>query len=122
MAERKFFSSLIGVLATGIFIAAVGGVVLCAIIPRMIKPRGDTPQCVRNLVQLENAKEAWVQEHHAKTNDVVIGDDLKEYLVLDSNKNIREKCPQGGTYLIGKVGEPVRCSLGTNVTHAHVLP
>jgi hypothetical protein len=32
------------------------------------------------------------------------------------------KCPAGGTYTIGKVGEPPTCSLGTNVTPAHVFP
>jgi len=46
--------------------------------------------------------------------------DIKPYVKWDSNGNL-PKCPQEGIYTIGKVGEPVTCSLG-KTNSAHVLP
>jgi hypothetical protein len=86
--------------------------------------------CINNLRELDSAKEKWVLEHNAKTNDLVTLDDIKPYLPpygepngfikLDANGNL-PRCPAGGVYSIGKVGEFPTCSLGTSVTPSHVL-
>ena len=47
--------------------------------------------------------------------------DLTPYIKLDKDGKI-PPCPQGGIYSIKKVGDIPTCSLGTNVTPAHVLP
>jgi len=77
--------------------------------------------CINNLRQLDAAKREWALEN-GKTNGVVCTEnDLTPYIKLDARGNLPQ-CPQGGKYTIGKVGEPVTCSLGTTVTPAHVLP
>jgi hypothetical protein len=75
--------------------------------------------CINNLREIDAAKYKWMSEHNAETNDVVTLDDIKPYLVpygdpngfikLDAKGNL-PKCPSGGTYTIGKVGEPPTCS------------
>jgi hypothetical protein len=77
--------------------------------------------CINNMRQIDYAKQEWASEHNAKLGDVVTVDDIKPYIKLDASNNI-PKCPSDGIYKIGKVGEPVTCSLGTTVTPAHVLP
>ena len=84
--------------------------------------------CINNLREIEGAKEKWILEHHAKTNDVVTLNDIKPYLTpygepngfikLDAKGNL-PKCPAGGVYTIGKIGESPTCSVGPPF---HVLP
>jgi hypothetical protein len=77
--------------------------------------------CINNLRQFDAAKREWALEN-GKTNGVACTeDDIKPYVKLDAEGNL-PKCPQGGIHTIGKVGEPPSCSLGTNVTPAHVIP
>lgn len=89
--------------------------------------------CINNLRRIDAAKEEWALEHDAKTNDVVTVDDIRPYLKKDLDPHGRPylkfdakgnlpKCPSGGTYTIGKVGEIPTCSLNNTVTPAHVLP
>jgi hypothetical protein len=86
--------------------------------------------CINNMRQIDAAKSEWALEHNAKSNDVVTINDIRPYIELERNnpyikldaKGNLPKCPSGGTYTIGKVGEPPTCSLGTTVTPVHVLP
>jgi hypothetical protein len=75
-------------------------------------------ECINNLRLIDMAKQDWASDTHHGTNDVPSVEDLTPYL----NHGEFPKCPAGGTYTIGKVGEPPTCSLGTNVVPAHVLP
>jgi hypothetical protein len=87
--------------------------------------------CINNLREIEGAKHEWTLEHNAKSNDLVTLDDIRPYLVpygqpngyikLDAKGNL-PKCPSGGVYTIGKVGESPTCSIGDAVTPTHVLP
>jgi general secretion pathway protein G len=106
-----------------IVIIALVGVFVFIALPSFIKARSTSSQnaCINNLRQIEAAKNEWALEN-SKTNGVVATEnDIKPYIKLDSKGNI-PKCPQGGTYTIGKVGENPTCSLGTTVAPAHVLP
>jgi hypothetical protein len=90
-----------------------------------------TNACINNLREIDAAKNRWALEHNAKTNDIVTLDDIRPYLVrygdpngfikLDDRGNL-PKCPAGGTYTIGKIGEPPTCSIGNTVTPNHILP
>jgi hypothetical protein len=93
------------------------------IIPNFIKARATSADgaCINNLRRFQEAKDQWALEHNAKTNDVVTGADIKPYIKLAADGHF-PKCPQGGFYTIGKVGENVTCSLGTNIYPAHILP
>src|SRR5437870_2911470 len=57
--------------------------------------------CINNLRQIYAAKQMWSEERHAMTNDTPTWDDLRDYL-----KPMPWKCPNGGTYTIGRVGAP----------------
>ncbi len=70
--------------------------------------------CVSNLWQIDGAKSQWRLENHKTANDVPRWDDLLPYLYLRQ----KPRCPQGGTYILVRVGERPRCSFGG----AHTLP
>jgi outer membrane lipoprotein-sorting protein len=72
--------------------------------------------CINNLRQIDAAKNQWALENNKKAGTVVTEDDVKPYIKLDADGNL-PKCPSGGTYTIGKVGEKPTCS-----TAGHFLP
>jgi hypothetical protein len=69
--------------------------------------------CVNNLMQLDKAKKQWAIENGRTMNDAPTIEDLRPYA------GRMWSCPQGGTYLPGKVGQPPRCSIGGE---GHRLP
>ncbi len=72
--------------------------------------------CINNLRQIDAAKQEWALEKHKKTGAVVTEADIKPYIKLDTKGNL-PKCPAGGTYTIGNVGETPACSVS-----GHELP
>ena len=103
-----------------IAIIALVGIFAYIAIPNFIKARSTSAQnpCINNLRQIEGAKNELALET-GKTNGAVVEvNQLTNYLY----RGVMPKCPQGGIYTIGKVGENPTCSLGATVTSAHVLP
>lgn len=95
---------------------AVAFAFFASVVLRSLNEARRTPAanaCVNNLRQLDGAKESWRLENHKTLNDTPRWEDLLPYL--------RKKpvCPQGGTYILGRVGEPPRCSLGGTHTLPH---
>jgi hypothetical protein len=89
-------------------VAVIFLIVGAGVLPPFIRARS-TPAmnaCVNNLRQLDGAKQQWVAENHKTTNDIPTWEDLLPYL--------RQKpvCPKAGTYILGRVGAPPRCSFG----------
>jgi hypothetical protein len=74
--------------------------------------------CINNLREIDIAKREWALAHNATNGDAITTDQLTNYLL----HGVITKCPSGGTYKIGKIGENPTCSLGTTVTPAYVLP
>ena len=72
--------------------------------------------CINNLRQIDAAKNEFALEKGKKLGDPVTADDIKPYIKLDADGNL-PKCPSGGTYTIGKVGENPTCSIP-----GHALP
>jgi hypothetical protein len=64
--------------------------------------------CVNRLRMIDGAKQTWMSEHHKTTNDAVAWSDIAAYL---PGQGMMPTCPAGGTYTLGKLGEPPRCSL-----------
>ena len=92
-------------------ILIIGGclaVALIVLLPAVVHDdRGvQRPSCINNLRQLHAAKQMWAEEHHMTTNDTPTWDDLRVYLKISP-----WKCPNGGTYTIGRVGELPTCSI-----------
>jgi hypothetical protein len=72
--------------------------------------------CINNLRQIDAAKNEFALEKGKTNGTVVTEDDIKPYIKLDADGNL-PKCPSGGKYTIGKVGEKPTCS-----TAGHFLP
>jgi hypothetical protein len=64
--------------------------------------------CTMNLYAIEGAKATWALKSRRTTNDVPTDSDL-----FGPDSYIREKprCPEGGVYTLGKVGEKPKSSI-----------
>jgi hypothetical protein len=71
--------------------------------------------CINNLRQIAAAENQWVLENSKTTNDVPTSADILPYL----RSSHMPVCPDGGTYTIGRVGQPPTCSIGGR---GHTLP
>ena len=116
----------------------ITAVLLCFIallvIPAGVRDPWTSPSnaCINNLRRIDAAKEEWALQHNSNTHDIVTIDDIrpylerdldphgKPYITLDANGNL-PRCPSGGVYTIGKIGEPPTCSIGTNAIQPHVM-
>jgi hypothetical protein len=98
----------------------IGLLVWAIVIPNLVKQPPNVRPCIINLRELDSAKQQWAVENGKTNGAVCTEDDLKAFIKLDAKGNL-PKCPLGGIYTIGKVGEPVTCSLG-KTNSAHVLP
>lgn len=103
--RAKYFT--IGLVA----IAAIA--FLAVTIPNFIRARSTSASnpCVNNLRLIDGAKQQWALENGKTTNDTPTWADIQPYLGRGPQGEI-PKCPQGGTYILGRVGEPPRCSIG----------
>jgi hypothetical protein len=61
--------------------------------------------CINHLRQIDGAKEQWALENHKKPKDIVTTNDIAAYI-----KGGMPKCPQGGIYIIGRVGTTPHCT------------
>lgn len=71
--------------------------------------------CICNLQQIDGAKLAWALKLHKTDSDVPTLGDLHPFVLPDiqyKDTPLVFKCPKGGTYTIGRVGEPPKCSVG----------
>jgi hypothetical protein len=100
-----------------IILALTIGVGLVAL-PNFIKARAvsSSNAGVNNLRLIAAAKDQWAIEHAKTTNDTPTWDDLRPYFGREMNQPL--KCPQGGIYTLGKIGQSPTCSLGGN----HSIP
>src|SRR5471030_520731 len=98
-------------------VVAIIGLLAAIAIPNFVKARATSQQnaCINNLRQLDAAKNEWALEKGKKTGDVPTEEDLKPYIRLSNGQ--LPKCPAGGTYTIGALGEPPTCSIPS-----HKLP
>jgi hypothetical protein len=122
MGESAKQSSKSSFLVWSIAIAGIGFIVWL-IVPDFIKAHAVSASnpCVNNLRQFDGAKNEWALET-GKTNGMICtAEDIKPYVQLNAQGKL-PRCPSGGKYNFGKVGEPPTCSLGTNVIPPHVLP
>ena len=115
-SEWDFLSWLLIVVGIGIaaWIVTPHFIVISKFFPQ---PMSQQNACVNNLRQIDAAKNEWALET-GKTNSgiIVTESDIKPYIKLDAKGNL-PKCPQGGIYTIGKIGQPPTCSV-----HGDVLP
>lgn len=105
------------------FVVLLGYFFIVVLIPGLVEARyvGNSNACVNNLRELVAAKNEWALENGKTNGTEVTANDITPYVQLDSKGRL-PKCPQGGTYIIGRVGEEVQCSLGiSDWPYRHVL-
>jgi hypothetical protein len=69
--------------------------------------------CINNLRQIDGAKNEWALEKRKQNGTAVTEADITPYI----KGGVLPKCPGGGKYTIGKVGELPTCSIA-----GHALP
>ena len=81
-------------------------------IPNFVRARDISMQnaCINNLRQIDAAKNEWALENNKTNGAPVTAADIKPFLKLKANEDFL-KCPAGGTYAIGPVGESPTCSV-----------
>ena len=97
---------------------AVVGVLAGIAIPNFVRARtvSQGNSCVNNLRLIDSAKQQWALEHHKRNTDTPTEEDLTPYLGRGPAGQF-PRCPQGGTYIIGSVGEKPRCSIPGHELH-----
>ena len=69
--------------------------------------------CYMNLRYIDGVKQAWADEHHKATSDSPTWGDLRVYFAHEQ----LPRCPHGGTYTIGRVGELPTCSVAQDTAY-----
>jgi hypothetical protein len=85
-------------------------------VPNFIRARTTTAKnaCINSLRQIDGAKQQWALENNITTNAQPSWNDILPYLGRGTNTKMPH-CPHGGTYTIGRVDEPPRCSVPYDV-------
>jgi hypothetical protein len=104
---RRNSNFLAKVVSLGCILLAAGGLVMSFSTPCLAVKSVLTAKniCINNARQIEAAKADWAQKHGATNGVTVAWIDIAPYFT-----NGFPKCPEGGNYELGKVGEPVTCS------------
>jgi hypothetical protein len=111
-----------------IILAVIAVVVLAVGVPNFIRAHSSraAAPCINRLRQIDSAKQQWMLEQSKTTNDMPTWSDLFPYLASSFTNsywtNGRPVCPEGGVYILGRVGELPTCSLGKQDPNHHALP
>jgi type II secretory pathway pseudopilin PulG len=86
------------------------------------RARSQANACISNLQEIQDATDEFAIENNKTTGQRVrLNRDLTPYIKLNASGKI-PTCPAGGTYSDRIIGQLPTCSLGYNVTPAHVMP
>jgi hypothetical protein len=68
--------------------------------------------CLKKLRQIDGAKQEWALEKNKTSDDTPTWKDLAPYFGRGTAPpDFHPRCPDGGLYIIGKVGESPRCTI-----------
>jgi hypothetical protein len=97
------------IMAAAVTVFLVVGIAV--LLPALIRARTTSASnaCVNNLRQIDGAKHGWALEYKKLTNAVVTWDNIRGYVGRGPDGEILV-CPRGGTYALGRIGEPPTCS------------
>jgi hypothetical protein len=62
--------------------------------------------CISNLRQIDGAKEQWALDNRKSEGELIVPAQVNDYM-----KGGAPKCPKGGVYRYGKVGDAPTCSI-----------
>jgi hypothetical protein len=92
-----------------VFPLVAAGILLVVFIRARSTPASSA--CINNLRQIDEAKQQWALEKGATTNQSPSWEDIRAYVGRGAQAELA-KCPEGGTYILGRIGEPPKCSIG----------
>jgi hypothetical protein len=114
MSESKKKLLTVKVVLTVVIVGLLAAFVIYAIAPNYDSRSMPTRlKCISNLREIDAAKNELALGHNLTNGAVVTMDELTNYLPHGEIP----KCPSGGTYTTGKIGETPICSI-----HGDVLP
>jgi prepilin-type N-terminal cleavage/methylation domain-containing protein len=107
-------------------VVAVIGLLAAISIPSMLHARTESQAsaCINNIRQMESACQQIATAENLGPGAILnFPSDLTPYIKLNAAGSL-PPCPAGGTYSVLPVGAnpQSQCSLGSNVTPAHILP
>lgn len=106
-----------------ILILIIGFVIVVAVPRFFISDRHNFPDtsCINNMMQINGAINEWALEQGKTNGTVIVENEVQPFLKLNVKDNL-PKCPSGGKYTYGKVGDipQITCSLST-ATPPHKL-
>lgn len=108
MSKKRIFPIIATVLVAVILVVSIRAFLIAR------SEKASAP-CINNLRQIDAAKNEWKLENGKTTNDVPTWNDILPNL----GKSQMPVCPDGGTYTIGRIGQPPTCSIGGR---EHTLP
>lgn len=91
-------------------VVAIIGLLLAIAVPNFIKSRqlAQSRACMNNLRQIQASKQLWGMEKSKSSTETPVDSDL-----IGPTLYLKEKpqCPAGGTYVYGRLNEPVTCTI-----------
>jgi hypothetical protein len=96
--------------------AVAPGLLAAIALPNFAKARQTSQKnaCINNLRMIQGAKQQWALERNKTASDVPSWEDIQPYM---GRGKTMLRCPAGGQYAIGAVGELPTCSIP-----GHALP
>lgn len=117
VSPQKFKSrQVFSILLSGTLVFCV----LFFLVPNLVRVRYAQSRntCINNLRQIDGAKQQWALERQKPDGAIPTSTEITVYL----KNNHFPVCPAGGSYLIGCIAEPPRCSIGDSAwPNEHVL-
>ena len=88
-------------------VVAIIGLLAAVAIPNFVKARTTAQRnaCIRNLQQIDGAKERWALEYRKGRADAIVASEINEYI-----KGGAPECPAGGEYSYNALGTPPSCT------------
>src|SRR4051812_6435913 len=87
----------------------VGVIVISLAFFFCLRPARAARACIQNLRIIDGAKFQWALEYHQGPNATPGWNDIRPYQGRRENEIAFLKCPGGGAYTIGRVGEAPTC-------------
>ena len=88
------------------FPLSIGFSIGCLAVASCERKTESSTSCYYNLGKIEGAKNHWALDRKKQNGDLVSVKDLEPYM------DKWPKCPDGGVYAIGRIGEAPKCSIG----------
>ena len=88
-------------------VVAIIGLLAAVAIPNFVKARTTAQRsaCIRNLQQIDGAKERWALEYRAGAGATLVETEIYDYI-----KGGKPECPAGGEYSLNALGTPPSCT------------